>query len=239
MQPLTIFALVVCAYALWVRRSTWATRWDGAVTLGLALRTVGFGALLPATGRVFGPPLHRVTGVWNVEELSGHILYLGALMSVVYMALSRLRLGYRQRRRMLRRHLELPAVFTIAVGVLLFVYGAPDENIPSMVNARPTVAMCAYGGLTIGAVMYFSVVAIWALRIIGRNPASRTTARVYIGVSCTAMAVCLVGVAEVVLSAPHITWVAVRVELMVYAGAAIYSWKHRQFAPEGKKPQMI
>lgn len=235
MRPFTILVLLVCTYAFWIRRSTWGSKWDGAITLGLLLRGCDMLCQTPVVGRVVGPILHRVTGLWNFEDFIGHLLYLGGAGCIYCMAVSRLKLTDQQRRRMLRTGIELPAILVTALGTVTFAYGIPDENIPDLAHGRPNAMMCMYAFLMISAVLYLSANSIWALLIISRNPASRRTARVYIGACGVSIIACFVGVLDIALGFADTTWVTVRVELLVYAGAAIYSWNRRKQGLAGKK----
>lgn len=231
--PLTFLALFACAEAIWRRRTVWECMWDRAVTVGVVLEGVNIVCMEPSISSPLSPWLHRVTGVWNVQQLGGHLLHIGGLMCVLYMAISRLKLTAGQRRKMLRKHIELPAVFIVAVEVALFVEGAPDKNIPDLVLTNPSPIMWVYWVVMGVSALYISITAIWALSIIARNAACAATANVYIFVCSISVSGVLVGLMDLVDPSPNVMlWSMARIELIAYSCAALNSWYHRRPLPD-------
>lgn len=227
MQPLTLIAIFACAEALWRRRSTWRSRWDAAVTYGVALEGINVLCMEPGIGIPLSPWIYNITGVWNIEELVGHLLHLEGLMCVLYMAISRLKLSDGERRRMMRTRLELPGIVITAVAVALFVYGAPQENIGDLMLTRPEGLMFAYWSVMGLSTLYLASSSIWALSIIARNPECRPTANVCIFACSVSIATCVAGVTDLIRPVPDLMWCMVRVELLAYTIAALYSWNYR------------
>lgn len=230
MPPLTLLALVACFEALWRRRTTWRNRWDAAVTIGVACEGINVLCMQPWVGDRISPWLHEVTGVWNVEELIGHLLHLAGLMCVSYMALSRLKMPEALRRRIIHAHLELPAVLIPAIEVPLFVCGAPDQNVGNLVLTRPGPVMCIYWSVMGLSVVYVTVTSLLAFYMIGKNPAAKKTTSFYVFSCSVSVATVVAGVTDLIRPCPDLLWTMVRVELLAYSCAALYSRYHRTAA---------
>lgn len=227
MQPLTFISVLACAEALWRRRDTWRSRWDAAATAGIALMGIDVILMEPAVSDTLSPVLHCITGLWNMEDLVGHLMHLEALMCILYMALSRLKLTDEERRKMMRTRLELPGILIVSVAVALFVRGVPDEDIGDVVLRDPETMMSWYWLLMGSAALYLSGNTIWALSIVARNPGGRKPTNVYIFACSMSIACVLAGFTDLIHPAPLLIWSMIRLELLGYSCAALFSWHYR------------
>src|SRR6476619_3742383 len=76
-------------WSLWIRRVTWACRWEVAATLNIALQTLAVLLMSPLASETVGQWLYALTGKWNLEDYLGHDAYIVAASAVVYNALGR------------------------------------------------------------------------------------------------------------------------------------------------------
>lgn len=148
-------------------------------------------------------------------------------MCILYMALSRLKLTDEERRRAMRIRLELPGILIVVIAVALFVRGVPDEDIGDVVLRDPETMMSWYWMLLGGASVYLSASTIWALSIVARNTVARKTSNVYIFACSISIACVLAGITDLIHPAPLLIWSMIRLELLGYSCAALFSWQYR------------
>jgi hypothetical protein len=227
MNPLTFISVLACTETLWRRKHTWRSQWDAAATAGIALLGIDVILMEPAVSDALSPLLHRITGLWNVEDMVGHLMHLEALWCLLYMALSRLKRTAAERRRMMRIRLELPGILIMSIAIALFIRGVPDRDIGDVVLRDPETVLCWYWLVLGGAALYVSGSTIWALSIVARNPVARKTSNVYIFACSLSIACVLAGFADLIHPAPQLIWSMIRIELLAYSCAALYSWKYR------------
>jgi hypothetical protein len=89
-SSILVAALLIAAWALWVRRSSWGCRWEGGPTIAMFSAAMAAYLCSPHASKRIGTPIHTLTGWWNVEDYLGHMFgVLGACVAV-YMCLVRL-----------------------------------------------------------------------------------------------------------------------------------------------------
>lgn len=74
-------ALTTAAWAVWVRRVTWCISWERSTTYAIIQLAVSLVLISPAAEPVIGRLVGEVTGRWHLDDLLGHMLQLGALVS--------------------------------------------------------------------------------------------------------------------------------------------------------------
>jgi len=74
-------ALTAAAWAIRVRRACWRIPWERTTTSAIAQLGVALVLIAPAAQPVTGWLFWEVTGRWHVDDLLGHMLALGALVS--------------------------------------------------------------------------------------------------------------------------------------------------------------
>lgn len=234
MALLVILVLLITAEALWERRYTWRVPWETASTMNVALQAVEVALMKGPIERFVSPHLHAVLGMWNVEELFGHLCYMAGMSFMTYMLLSRLDMSDQQLSRFVKTRIELPATVFVPVTVLIFVLGGlGDSDAMDLVLAHQTPWTRLYFMMYVAGVSYLLYIAAQALLVIRRDKSQRRVANFYMcavflsAVSCAVLAVNLW---------PMVTWVAVRVETAVYALAAVYSWRMRVKGMRGSHP---
>jgi hypothetical protein len=74
-------ALTAAAWAIRVRRACWRIPWERTTTSAIAQLGVALVLIAPAAQPVIGRLGWELTGRWHVDDLLGHMLALGALVS--------------------------------------------------------------------------------------------------------------------------------------------------------------
>jgi hypothetical protein len=232
-------ALVAATTALWVRRDTWASRWESAATLNVALQGLNVLVLYPHISRRISPCLHAVTGLWNVEDLIGHIAYLIGLVSLLYMALSRLKMTDPERRLYLRQRLELPAsiYFPLLIGCFV-VSDCGNDYVSDLVFAPVTPALACYWLLMVVGAAYLLGNTVWALLILRRDPRSIRVATLYLAAVCGSICCLACVVVSFVVDGLNVAaWLLIRAEVVAYAAVAAYSWHRKIALLRGRTPR--
>lgn len=225
MQLAVTLTLLAAVMALWIRRHTWRMRWEAAATLNVALQSLNVVLLCPRVSRWISPKLHAITGQWNIEDLIGHLAYMGGLAAVLYMAVSRLNMTDRQLRRFVKHRIELPATIFVPLAVGTFVYGRFGRHyVPDLVLLDQAAWLRCYYLLYIAAIAYFLGQAAWVLLILRQDPNQVRAANFYLAaIGVSALCCC----AFIVDFDPKINWLLIRAEVAAYALAASYSWRSK------------
>ena len=84
-----VCALGACVWALWIRRTAWGCRWEGAPTLAIAMAGASAYLTSPHASSHLDPRLHRLTGLWNLEDVVGHVCGMTPACAMLYMCLIR------------------------------------------------------------------------------------------------------------------------------------------------------
>jgi hypothetical protein len=117
-------ALTAAAWALWVRRSTWRVPWERTTTSAIVQLGVALVLIAPCTQPVIGGLLWEVTGRWHINDLLGHMLELGALVSTNIAGLMRMP----SKRRYIVPLIWHPLVVGTTVLMMLFWHSAVTHN---------------------------------------------------------------------------------------------------------------
>jgi hypothetical protein len=216
--------LVAALLALWRIRHAWRIPWERPATIAVSLLTLDVLMMTRQLNWWLSRKLHAVTGLWNLEDLTGHILVVVAMCSLLYLVADRLDLTPSQFRWFVRFRIELPATLAIALMVALFVTGdITDRYIPDTVAHEATGWLRGYW-LTMSVACYYL---LWniaqVLLILRRDPRSRRAATAYL--VAVGVSVCC-GVAFILAIEP-LQWLMVRAELVGFAVAASYTWRSK------------
>lgn len=87
---LLIVSLAISLWALWLRRSSFGCRWEGAPTLVAASAAVAAYLTSGHASEFLADELYRLTGGWNYEDFLGHHAAILCAGAAVYMCLVRL-----------------------------------------------------------------------------------------------------------------------------------------------------
>ncbi len=117
-------ALTAAAWAVRVRRATYRIPWERSTTYAIIQLAVALVLIAPATEPVTGWALWEVTGRWHLDNMLGHMLELGALVSSTLAGMMRMP-SMRQRIVPLLWH---PLVVGTAVLMLLFWHSSVTHN---------------------------------------------------------------------------------------------------------------
>ena len=218
--------LVVALLALWSIRHTWGIPWERPAAAAVALLAIDVLIVTRPVTAWISPKLHALTGVWNLENLTGHVCVLAAMCALLYLVADRLDMTPRQFRWFVRARIELPATLAIALMTAAFLAGDISDyyvDDPVTVEADVTPLLRAYW-LTMRVACYYL---LWniaqALLILRRDPRSRRAATAYL-VAVGVSACC--GLAFIVGIEP-LQWLMVRAEVVGYAVAAWYAWRSK------------
>jgi hypothetical protein len=221
---ITFAAVAITGCCLWVRRGAWGHRFELGGSIVAASMLACLLLMSPALSLALSAPIHAVTGLWNVEDLLGHLVYLAGLIALFQTLVYRTTLD--EPERFLRRYLEMPAVIILPMLVTLFAFGTTEEHYPDLFRAPVTGRMSLYWLVLCAAAGYLLVNLLRLLRVVRRDPRSTVTANIYI----TAISIdfgCLASilVSRVVPGYPSvITWSLLCVAACGYAAAPGYSW---------------
>jgi hypothetical protein len=117
-------ALTTAAWAVWARRGTWRVPWERTTTSAIVQLGVALVLISPAAQPIIGRLFWEVTGRWHVDDLLGHMLELGALVSTNIAGLMRMP----SKRRYIVPLLWHPLVAGSAVLMMLFWHSAVTHN---------------------------------------------------------------------------------------------------------------
>lgn len=216
--------LVIVLAALWSIRRAWQVPFERAAVSALAFMCAQLVLALGPVDRWLSPLLHDLTGLWNLEDLIGHLLYLCGLFSIMYLVADHCDMTRGQFRWFVRNRLELPAIIVWSVMIAVFVAGDIGETyVPDVVAAEYTPWLRVYWLVMIVALAYIIAYTGRILLILRQDARSKRAATAYLaalgvsGVCCVAF----------IIGIPWLQWILVRCEVIGYAVAASYSWRNK------------
>lgn len=196
--------------SLWIRRDTWRSRWEVDASLNVALQGLGVLLMSPWVSTALGPPLYRISGLWNVQHLLGHLCLIVAATAIIRHGLVRLA-GEPLVGRLFRRQVLRP--LQVGVPLLVALLIAADEGhhrdlLPAHVH---TGWLGAYWLLLGGLLIYLLSYAGRVLLIVREDPRSRATVDLYLIAVAFGVAASVIQVAA--------AWAGIDVALPVWSCA--------------------
>jgi hypothetical protein len=171
--------LAAIGYSLWVRRLTWRSRFEADASLNIALLGCAVVLMSPWAAAVLGPPLHRLGGRWNAEDLFGHLCLIAAVTAIIHHGLAR-HIDERQAHGLFRRHILAPAWLGIPLLVAVFIIADADYY-PDVLPAHiGTLWLGAYWLVLGGTLTYLLSYAGLVLLILRADPRSTATVNIYL-----------------------------------------------------------
>lgn len=230
---LLAITIVLMGWSLWIRRMTWSCRWEIAASLNIALQALAVLLMSPLASQTLGPLLHRLTGMWNVEDYLGHDAYVVAASAIVYNTLGRLQ-DDDVLQQTFRQYVERPA--TLCIPILLATFsmsaGAAIYH-PDFFELHTDIWLTAYWVVLCGMLLYLLGFGARALLILRRDPRSRWTADVYLIATASGMLACTVRIVTACVPTLQSTTSALLVWAfacscgVVFAMAAAQSWRSK------------
>ena len=242
-MALTVLIAITIAcitWSLWIRRVTWACRWEVAATLNIALQGGAVVLMSPLASETVGPLLFRLTGKWNVEDYLGHDLYIVAASAIVYNALGRLQ-DDGAMQHSFKQYVERPATLCIPLLLVTFSLGNGAHVYRADFFQVPTdFWLSMYWILLCGTLFYLLAYGSRALLVLRKDPRSRLIANVYLIASTSGMLACAVRIFTAVvtpvqsLEGGRLVWLFACTCGAIFALAAAHSWrvKTRRLAPD-------
>jgi hypothetical protein len=179
MSALIIATLVVVFCSLWIRRHTWRSRWEADASLNIALQGCAVLLMSPWASETLGPPLHHVFGLWNVEDLIGHICLMFAAAAIVEHGLARLG-DHLEWRRIFRRQIEVPLWLGVPALVAVF-FAAHEKYHPDLFPAHVSTLWFGTYWIVLGILLvYLFGYAARVMLIVRKDPRSTVTATLYL-----------------------------------------------------------
>lgn len=219
--------LAIVGYSLWVRRDTWWSRWEASATVAVLLEGCGLLLMSPWASATFGSVLHQALGVWNVQQMLGHLCLMAAVSGIIHHMLVRLA-DPDQVRSFVRRQLMVPIWLAIAIMVPAFLL-SDQEYYPDFFSA-PTVDswMIAYDLAASAVMFYLSVYVSRLMLTLRQNPRAKTTIDLYLASMAFTTAACVTVVASAWVDgddASPVVWACICLAVGTYSYGSARSWR--------------
>lgn len=223
-----VAVLAACGYALWVRRDTWASRWDSNPSRILVF-IGGAGVLMSPVGwGLLDPLIHRVLGVWNVAGLLAALCMFAAVVTMFGHLVTRL--TDQDRARLLeRRYVKAPLKFVLPLAIIVYFIADRGQSQYQDVFATRGPWFTVYWTLICVFALYLFGFAGRVLLTLRNDPRSKSSADQYlywIAFKVAAMSYQLISVligSTVTLP----TWICAGAASMAFAYASAQSWQTR------------
>lgn len=232
----TVITAVIAGYCVWMRRGAWGCRWELAGTVVAAAMFACLILISPVGSRALSTPIHALTGLWNVEDLLGHLVYLAALATLIHSLVYRINLDRPEQ--FIRRRLEMPISLALPLLIGLFVVAVPDEHYSDLFQGSVGGMMTAYWVALCAAASYLLIQLVGLLWVVRRDPRSTATANIYIAaIIVDSGCVASIVVSRIIPAYPTaVTWTLLCVAASGYAIAPAYSWHRKTRRTPGPAP---
>jgi len=237
-----VAALSVAGWALWVRRATWRSYWEVAASMCLVFQ-ISATVLTSQFGDCIGALLHDMTGLWNLEDFTGNLLYVCAAAAVVRHPLIRLT-DTENAKRLLYRCVRVPGALTAVILLAVFL-----RSRGSKIYAVNFIDLHADGWLTAYWLIQGAII-VWLLSysshlllLLRSDSKHRSQCNIYlcftitgtIGTAARMVSACLPSVQP--LNADALVWYGGAVSVVGFAVGYARSWRAqmRWFEPEPRR----
>lgn len=227
--------LVIIIYSLWIRRDTWWTRWEVTATFAVAMEGCALLLMSPWAAPTVGVMLHQALGVWNVQQMLGHLCLIAAVSGNIYHMLVRLA-DPEQVRVLMRRQLMVPIWLGVAIMVPAFVL-ADQDYVPDFFSAPSANSwMIVYAVTGSAVVLYLSAYVSRLMLTLRQDPRAKTTIDLYLA----SMGFAAAATAAVIASAwvdgddaSPVIWVCICLSIGIFAYGSARSWRAKSawFSP--------
>lgn len=183
--------LASIGWSLWVRRTTWTSRWETAATLNIALQ--GAAVLLMAPwSHGLGGLLYRWTHEYNLQNYIAHDCYIVAASAIVYNNLGRLEDSQRFQWAF-RQYVERPATLCIPLMLAAFTLGNGAKiQKDDFFDVPCDNWLAAYWIMFCTVTVYLLGFGVRALLILREDPRSARIADVYLAACFFGIAACVI-----------------------------------------------
>lgn len=178
-SALITVTMAIVAYSLWVRRHTWRSHWEVGASLGILLDGCALLLMSPWAARTLGPPLYRLTGLWNLQTMLGHVCLIAAIAAIIYHVLVRLAEGS-QMRALFRRRIRMPVRLGLVLLVATFVIADEEYHADLFSASANSFWLTAYWLVAGSLVIYLSGYGGRVLLILRSDPRATATAHTYL-----------------------------------------------------------
>lgn len=221
-----VATLATILYSSWIRRDTWWSRWEAAASLALVLEGCALLLMSPWGATAIGPVIHRALGVWNVQQMLGHLCLIVAIMANIYHMLVRLA-DPEQVRSIMRRQLLIPVWLGIAVMVPSYLL-ADQEYQPDMFAAASTDSwLFVYTLVGCAVVLYLSGYVSRLMLTLRKDPRAKSTIDLFLVSMTFAAAACLIVVASIWIDSADVSpaiWACICLSVGTFAYGSARSW---------------
>lgn len=229
LRILELLVVLVAAWAVWVRRDSFHSRWDSAITVAIVL--FGVGAMLDSPWPAVGAASFGVTGKFYVLTAVGHILYLaGATLGLKTVCL---RLMPDEAIGALMRSRIRPAVIAAAITMLVSVLASPATAVmsaESLYQVKPDGWLLTYWAAYFLTMTGLNAVAVYGAMVLRRDADAvmvtpLAVATILGTLSCLGfLAAIVAGKTDLV---HNLLWPAAYVAMIAGSVACALSWRHR------------
>lgn len=220
----------VAVWSLWRRRFGWCNPWERGTNLVIVLIIFGMLFSDQVLGEWLCDPLHRLLGVWNIEDIISDYCVIAAGAGACHLFIYRV-LDRHYVQRWMNRWVLLPGIVSFAILSATFILGkgyAVEEGM----DAPPYDGWMQVYKVVVGVVLgYFLILACRVLLLLRREERHRQVASLYL-LSCGAgMVLSGVKVWTAILGfyiMPHWIYVIIMsVGISSFCLGALLSWDRR------------
>ncbi|MEB3034823.1 hypothetical protein [[Mycobacterium] nativiensis] len=218
--------VLVVLYSLWVRRDTWWSRWEIGITSAIALEGCALVLLSPWAAQAVGPWLHKASGIWNLQQMVGHIFIVMAIAANIYHVMARLA-DFEEMRTLYRRQVKWPARIGLPAMMAVFVIADADYRPDGFATSSQGGWVTAYWVLLCGLLIYESAYATRLLMMVRSDPRAKETVELYTASSAFALAALTAQLSTTwtQTDVSSLVWLWVCVSVGIFAYGSARSWR--------------
>jgi len=218
--------VLVVLYSLWVRRATWWSRWEIGISTAIALEGVALVLLSPWAAQTLGPWMHKASGVWNLQQMTGHLFIVMAIAANAYHVMARLA-DFEQMRTLYRRQVKWPTRIAVPALMVMFVVADADYRPNGFSTDDAGGWADAYWVLLCALLIYLSGYATRLLWMLRSDPRATETIELYMVSSAFVLAAISAQVSMIWTDADvsPLVWLWVCLSAGIFAYGSARSWQ--------------